>query len=227
METYGQYCPIARTAEILAERWTPLVVRNLLFGATTFTAIANGVPTMSRSVLSSRLRSLERRGVIVRASSGSGARRYLLTEAGYDLATTIAAMAEWGERWLDVTSDHHDPVFALWAWSHVQAAACELPTTRTIVEFEFTEEPPARRRWWLLVQRPTTDMCDHDPGGDERAWVRARSGPFCDWHRGALSWAAARRSGAIEVTGPRELVRGLPRWNTHAPTMPPRSEVCA
>lgn len=218
---YGQYCPIARTAEILGERWTPLLVRNLLFGATTFTAIAQGVPTMSRSVLVSRLRSLEESSVLVRTADG----RYLLTEAGYDLATTIADMAAWGERWLEVTSEHHDPAFALWAWVHVQMDRAALPDERVVVEFEFVDQPASNRRWWMLAERGDAEMCHHDPGGGERLWCRAHSAPFCEWHRGVRSWASARRAG-VDLLGPRHLVRAIPAWNTHRPVLPPRDQVC-
>ncbi|MFC7657641.1 winged helix-turn-helix transcriptional regulator [Pseudonocardia benzenivorans] len=97
MRTYGQYCPLARASEILASRWTPLVIRNLMFGADTFSAIASGVPQMSRSMLVTRLDELERAGVISAVPKPRGrGRRYLLTEAGRDLATVVTALSEWG-----------------------------------------------------------------------------------------------------------------------------------
>ena len=110
MRTYGQYCPLARASEILASRWTPLLVRNLMFGADTFTSIALGVPQMSRSMLVTRLDELERAGVIsvVPKPHGRG-HRYLLTDAGRDLATVVSALSEWGERWIDIGPLHTDP----------------------------------------------------------------------------------------------------------------------
>jgi DNA-binding HxlR family transcriptional regulator len=104
---YSQYCPIARASEILAERWNPLIVRNLMFGADTFSAIARGVPTMSRSMLLKRLGELERAGVIESTVKSDGrGHSYRLTEAGADLAGIIGGLAEWGERWLEVTHEH-------------------------------------------------------------------------------------------------------------------------
>src|SRR6478609_7956615 len=132
--TYRQYCPIARASEILAERWNPLIVRNLVFGADTFSAIARGVPTMSRSMLIKRLDELERAGVIVSTPKAEGrGHSYRLTEAGNDRAGIIAGLAAWGERWLEVTTEHSDPGFALWAW-------CQLDLDR-------------RRRCRTLLQR--------------------------------------------------------------------------
>lgn len=103
MRTYREYWGIARASEILVERWTPLVVRNLLYGCTTFSEIARGVPTMSRSLLIKRLKELERAGVVRKTSAG-GRPGYELTDAGADLAGVIDALGTWGERWLDVTS---------------------------------------------------------------------------------------------------------------------------
>ena len=129
MGTYRQYCPIARASEILAERWNPLIVRNLMFGADTFSAIARGVPTMSRSMLLKRLDELERAGVIDvldRNPDGRG-HLYRLTEAGADLAGVIDGLAAWGERWVEVTPERSDPGFALWAWCQVQLDRSALP----------------------------------------------------------------------------------------------------
>jgi DNA-binding HxlR family transcriptional regulator len=113
MRSYREYCPIARASEILAERWTPLVIRNLLYGCHTFTEIARGVPAMSRSLLIKRLKELERNGVIVKTADGT----YQLTDAGADLAGVIEALEVWGERWLEITTEHTDPGFVLWAWA--------------------------------------------------------------------------------------------------------------
>src|SRR5262245_36563657 len=133
MGTYRQYCPIARASEILAERWNPLIVRNLMFGADTFTAIARGVPTMSRSMLLKRLDELEHAGVIRTEAKPDGRGHiYHLTEAGADLAGVIGGLAEWGERWLEVTTEHSDPGFALWAWCQLQMDRTKLPASRTL-----------------------------------------------------------------------------------------------
>jgi len=218
VRSYGQYCPIARASELLAERWTPLVVRNLMFGADTFTAIARGVPQMSRSVLVTRLDELERAGLVRVEPKASGrGHRYLLTEAGHDLASVVAAMAAWGERWVEVGPQHTDPGFALWAWCRVQLDRSALPGERVVVAFVFPDQPRGNQRFWLLVEHGDAEVCYSDPGGEPALHVRAESAAFVDWHRGALPWGRALRSGRIEVHGDRRLAGLLPGWNVHEP----------
>ncbi len=218
MRTYRQYCPIARASEIMAERWTPLVVRNLMLGAHTFNDLARGVPAMSRSMLAKRLTELERTGVVrsVPKQTGRGS-WYELTDAGTDLAAVIHALGEWGERWVEVTSAHADPGFALWAWCRAQLDRAELPEDRVLVAFVFPDEPSTNRYYWLLVEHGDAEVCYADPGGGADLHVEAESAAFVDWHRGVLSWSAARRTGRITVTGPRRLARAVGTWNLHAP----------
>lgn len=221
MGTYRQYCPIARASEIMAERWTPLLVRNLMLGAHGFNDIARGVPAMSRSMLVKRLDELERAGVIraVPKASGRGS-TYELTEAGADLRAVIDALGEWGDRWLDVTTAHADPGFALWAWCQAQLDRSALPVARTVVAFVFPDEARGNRHYWLLVEDGDAEVCYSDPGGEPDLLVKAESLAFADWHRGALSWAEARRTGRIAVTGDRRLALLLPTWNLRAPVAP-------
>lgn len=218
MTSYRQYCPIARSSEILAERWTPLIVRNLLWGATTFTEIARGVPAMSRSMLIKRLRKLERVGVIAtRPKRDGNGSTYHLTPAGRDLAAVTDAMATWASKWLDVTDEHTDPGFALWAWVEFHLVSEAVPNERTLVEFEFPEEAPGDRYFWLLAELGEAEVCYTDPGGEVHATVIAESEAFVRWHIGQRSWDSLLRSGSIEVKGSRGLVRSLPTWHADAP----------
>ena len=218
VRTYGQYCPIARASEVLAERWTPLIVRNLMVGADTFTAIARGVPQMSRSVLVTRLAELERAGVVTARPKADGrGNRYELTPAGRDLGAVVAALSEWGERWVDIGPEHTDPGFALWAWCQSQLDPSTLPRERVVVAFDFPDQPRGNRHFWLLVDGGRAEVCYSDPGGEPAVRVRAESRAFIDWHRGALPWARALRTGRIEVDGDRRIARLLPSWNVHEP----------
>jgi DNA-binding HxlR family transcriptional regulator len=219
--TYHQYCPIARTSEILAERWTPLIIRNLSFGASTFSDIAHGVPQMSSSMLAKRLRELERAGVMVRTVKENGlGHHYALTEAGRDLGPLLEAFADWGERWVEVTPEHADPGFALWAWCRVQLNQAALPSGRHVVAFVFPDQPAGNRHYWLLVDRGTAEVCYSDPGGEIEVEVRADSSAFVDWHRGRLPWGRALRAGSIAVTGDRRLAQAIPGWNLRAVALP-------
>lgn len=219
--SYRQYCPIARASEILAERWTPLLVRNLMLGAHTFTALARGVPAMSRSMLVKRLAELEHAGVIQSRPKPTGRGcTYELTPAGADLAAVIEAMGQWGERWVDVTTDHADPGFALWAWCQAQLDRSKLPNERAVIAFSFPAETPGNRYYWLLIDNGDAEVCYSDPGDQPDLYIEAESLAFVNWHRGALSWSRAQRDGLITTTGSRHLARSLPTWNLQAPTAP-------
>jgi DNA-binding HxlR family transcriptional regulator len=221
MATYRQYCPVARAAELLGERWTILVLRNVMFGAHTFTGIARGVPTMSRSLLVRRLRELEHAGLVrsVPKPNGSGS-TYHLTEAGADLAGVVDGLGRWAERWVEVLPAHTDPGFALWAWCQVQLDRDRLPRGRVVVRFTFPDEQPGNRHFWLLVEHGDAELCLTDPGGDAVLHVVARSAPFVDWHRGVRPWARVVRDGDVVLSGDPALVRAFPSWNRCAPRLP-------
>lgn len=211
MRTYREYCPIARASEIVAERWTPLVIRNLLYGCHTFSDIARGVPAMSRSLLIKRLKELQRAGVIAKLEDGT----YHLTDAGQDLAGVIEALRSWGDRWLEMTTEHTDPGFVLWSWARYYVDQDELPEHRVLVEFTFPDEPATNRRYWLLAEGGTAELCYSHPGGDADLFVTARSEAFTHWHLGSLPWPRAVADGSIDVVGPRRLAQALPKWNCH------------
>ena len=217
MRTYGQYCPISRAAEVLAERWTLLVVRNLLLGCDTFTEIARAVPGMSRTLLSQRLRALEEAGVIeVHRQDDRRGARYQLTEAGRSLWDVVRPLAAWGERWLELRPEHSDPSIVLWAWIRVHLATDLLPARRVVVQFDFPEQPPAHRRFWILFEPDGAELCYAPPGLPVDVSVTAGSEAFTRWHVGGIEWRDALRSGAIRVDGPRALARALPTWNQRA-----------
>jgi DNA-binding HxlR family transcriptional regulator len=217
MRSYGQYCPISRASEILAERWTMLVVRNLLLGCSTFTEIAHGVPGMSRTLLSQRLGTLRDAGVVrVLPNPGRRGQRYELTEAGLALWDVVRPLAQWGRKWLDMRREHSDPSVVLWAWVHFHLCRERLPKKRVVARFDFPEERADHRRFWLLVEHATAELCYSDPGFDCDVFVKARSEPFVRWHVGDLEWRDAVQNGDIELTGSARLVRALPTWNLRA-----------
>lgn len=211
MRSYREYCPIARASEIVAERWTPLVIRNLLCGCRTFSDIARGVPAMSRSLLIKRLKELQRAGIVRKTAEGT----YELTDAGADLAGVIEGLRAWGDRWLELTTEHTDPGFVLWSWARYYVAADQLPPRRVLVEFEFPDEPPTNRRYWLLAEHGAAELCYSHPGGEADVFVTAASVAFTRWHLGELPWRRAIADGSIQVVGPQRLASGLPKWNAH------------
>lgn len=217
MRSYGQYCPISRASEVLAERWTPLILRNLLLGCTTFNAIADGAPGISRSLLSRRLRELQDAGVVAIEQKADGhGRRYLLTEAGRDLWGVMNAMSAWAERYIDLQPEHRDPSFILWAWCHVHLRPERLPKRRVNVRFDFPDERAPHNRFWILFHGGAAELCHTHPGFDEDVQVWARSEAFLLWHLGKLPWRTAVGRAQIRVTGPTGLARALPTWNAGA-----------
>jgi DNA-binding HxlR family transcriptional regulator len=214
VRTYGQYCPIARAAEIFAERWTPIIVRNLYIGCTTFTEISAGAPGLSRSLLTQRLRQLEHAGVVhTRPKPRGRGVTYELTDAGRDMWTVLSALRDWGERWLELGNEHTNPRVVLWAWATVYLARERLPKQRVLVRFEFTDLPPDRRRVWLLAEHGDAEVCEKHPGFDEDLVVTTDTRTFARWHMKDLEWRDALRSRGIRVQGPLTLARALPTWN--------------
>jgi DNA-binding HxlR family transcriptional regulator len=215
MRTYGQFCPIARGSEILAERWTPIILRNLLLGCRTFNEIAAGCPGLSRALLARRLRELERAGVVeIRPKQNGRGSVYQPTPAGKDLAGVLEAIGGWAERWTELTDDHADPDVVLWSWRQSHVRHDLLPDRRVVVRFEFTRGG-RQVRIWVLIERREVELCRFDPGfGDDLVVGIEDPLAFASWHMGRLGWNAALRSGGITVTGPRALRQGFPTWNS-------------
>src|SRR6186713_1912144 len=165
MIDYGQFCTVARGAEVFGERWTPLVVRELLCGSTRFNEIHRGVPRMSATLLTQRLRKLEEIGVIERVRAGK-TWEYHLTPAGEELRPIVVAIGHWGARWIGgrLRPDQLDAGFLMWDIRRF-ARIEEFPAgQRTVVHFRFRDAPSAERLWWLVVEDGTADLCRDDPG---------------------------------------------------------------
>ena len=213
MRKYGQYCPIARGAEIFAERWTPLIIRNLHLGCETFGAILEGAPGLSRTLLTQRLEQLERLGIVESAPKSHGrGHRYQLTDSGHDLFRVCQTLGEWGARWLEIAPENLDPFVALWSICNALRSD-RLPDRRVVIRFDFTGP---RERYWLLLEHGETEICKTYPGLDEDLFITAEAEAFVKWHAGQLSWAEATRDSRIQLDGPSWLVRAFPTWNRHS-----------
>jgi len=212
MRTYGQYCPIARASEILARRWTPIIVRDLLNGPTTYSKLADGAPGLSRSLLTSRLRELQEVGLVETIESGTGS-LYALTPAGRDLGTVFTTLGQWGERWLDVSPQSADPGYVLNSWTTTYLDKDRLPDHRVVVRFDLTDQPVKTSRMWVVFDGDAAEVCRKYPGFEEDLVVSAESVALAEWHLGRTEWHAAVRAGRIEVTGSSAIARALPTWN--------------
>lgn len=215
MRTYGQYCPVARGGEIFAERWTPIILRNILWGCQTFNDISAGAPGLSRALLVRRLRELEQAGVLKKRSKPNGhGSIYEPTQAGRALEVVIMHLGLWAEQWTDVQPEHSDPAVVLWSWSRLYLRRDSLPDRRVVVRFEFIRRE-RKQRLWLLIDHREGELCAFDPGfGDDLLVAIDDPVSFARWHLGQLRWELAVKAGAIAVSGPADLRRALPTWNT-------------
>ena len=173
--SYGQFCPVAMAAETLCTRWTMVLVREMVAGSTRFGDLRRGVPRMSPTLMSQRLKELEAAGVITRTPSAldPNVHEYRLTEAGLDLKSVVEAFGLWGQKWIETqaTLKNLDPSLLMWDMRR-NLDPTPLPKTRTVVQFRYPELTAPRRNWWLVVA-PTAevDLCSTDPGYDVDLWV--------------------------------------------------------
>jgi DNA-binding HxlR family transcriptional regulator len=208
---YGQFCPVSKAMELLDERWTMLVVRELMLGSRHFNELRRGVPRMSPALLSKRLRTLVRAGVVERRDDGPRI-TYALTEAGRELEPIVEALGRWGVRWVPELGDEDlDPHLLLWDM-HRNVNLAAVPRGRTVLRFELTDVPGPARHWWMLITPDDVDLCDFDPGLPEQACVEADLRTLSMLWRGDLSWAEALGSGRVRVEGPDWARRAVPRW---------------
>jgi DNA-binding HxlR family transcriptional regulator len=208
---YGQFCPVAKAMELLDERWTFLVVRELMMGSQHFNALRRGVPRMSPALLSKRLQTLVRAGVVERWEDGSRV-TYRLTEAGKELEPIVEALGRWGIRWVPELGDEDlDPHLLMWdVRRSIDHEA--VPDGRTVIAFVFPDVAPSARRWWLVISRDGADVCDVDPGFPVRLTVETSLRTMTRIWRGDLAWTTTLRSGELVLTGEDQVRRALPRW---------------
>ncbi len=212
MRGYGQFCPVAKAAEVFAERWMPLVLRELLCGSTRFNDLHRGVPLMSRSLLVQRLRRLEEIGAVVR-SDGSGGPQYQLTEAGKEFAPIVTLLGTWGQRWYRSRFDRDELDVGVLMWNmHRRIRADEFPPGRTVIQFEFCDQPSSKRAWWLVCDDRQIDLCPRNPGFDVDLYVSTDMRTMSRVWMGHVAVQAAVRSGAISLSGQRDLRRGFEQW---------------
>ena len=217
MPDYGRYCPIALGTEVVADRWTPLILRELILGNTRFNEIARGMPGISRSLLVQRLRHLERKGVVeLLPSPGGRGNEYHLTPAGRDLEAVVTAIGRWAVEWLydDVSLDDVDMVTLTW-WMHRRIDVAALPPGRVVVQFDHTA--PERQSIWMVFDRREPSVCTQHPGFDADVIVTTPTPVLAAVFAGAESWARAVSSGTITVAGVPAYTKMLPRWFLWSP----------
>jgi DNA-binding HxlR family transcriptional regulator len=215
MRDYGQFCPIARSSELLAERWTPIIVRNLLNGCQTFNEIRQGAPGISTALLAQRLHTLEQHGVLERTPNETGrGGTYRLTEMGQDLRAVCDAMGRWGAKWLEIEPRHLDPAYVLWATTKL-VDVDKIPQASTVVRFALSDHPG--EGYWLVLRRPQPEFCTKSAGYIEDLICRTDATTLVNLHLRRMTYAEAIRSGRLALDGPPALTRTFRSWFRTSP----------
>jgi DNA-binding HxlR family transcriptional regulator len=218
---YGQFCTVARGAEALCERWTPLVVRELLCGSRRFNDLHRGVPRMSTSLLTQRLRHLEEIGVVRRRAVGK-VWEYQLTEAGEELRPIVMALGHWGARWIGKRLRDDQLDAGLLMWDIRRSVRLEaFPREPVVIQFRLPDARSGEREWWLVVEEGEADLCRDDPGRDVTLLVEAGVRALTEVWGGDRTPAEVAAAGELRVRGAAQQARRLWDWlgaSAFAPT---------
>jgi DNA-binding HxlR family transcriptional regulator len=214
MKSYGQFCPIAKAAELFCERWTALILRDLVSGATRFAQLRRGVPLASPALLSRRLKELEQEGVIERRRSKTGRTwTYHLTPAGTEFAPLLEALGTWGMRWSRRQLAKHETSLPLLMWAlELEVNPSAFGERRCVVKLTFNDEPEATRNWWFLNEHGHVELCVRDPGFDVDLYLRATLTDMIYIYRGDLPLVRALAQGRLEAHGVAWARRALSSW---------------
>jgi len=213
MSGYGQFCPVAKASEIIGEKWTLLVLRELMLGTTRFNDFQRALSRMSPTLLARRLRGLEERGIIIRKKlSGRRGYEYRLTEAGKELGPLIEVLAVWGMRWArsQLTDDELDVEFLMRELQR-RLQTRHLPDGQTVICMIF-DELTKHKTWWLLVDGAVVDLCTDDPGKDVDLYINSSVQTIVEIWEGDLDVRTGLRNGSVKANGLRHLIRGMPDW---------------
>lgn len=211
---YGQFCPVSMASEVLCSRWTTLVVRELLCGSTRFNELRRGVPKMSPTLLSKRLKELENAGVITMSREANGGTEYRLSEAGEELRPIILGLGGWAQRWMEsrLSLKNLDPSLLMWDM-HRNLDVSHLPDSRRCtIQFLYPELSAAQKRWWLVVDAGMVDLCNFDPGYELDLIVEASLRSMTAIWMGLATINSETGSGALRIDGDPEIARGMQHW---------------
>ena len=225
MIDYGQFCTVARGAEVLGEAWTPLVVRELLCGSRRFNELRRGVPRMSPTLLTQRLRKLEEMGVIERRRAKAGW-EYHLTPAGEELRPIVVGLGHWGARWIGsrLKRDQLDAGFLMWDIRRFARMDRFPPERRVVIHFRFTDAPRGEKVWWLVVEKGSADLCRDDPGHELDVVVEATVRALTDVWTGDSEPETEIGASRLKVEGGGRNGRTLWNWLGQSIFAPTRIE---
>ena len=217
---YGQFCPVALAAEIFAERWTPLVVRELLCGSVRFNDLQRGVPRMSSALLARRLKELQFAGIVERRPVAGGVFEYHLTPAGRELFPVVETLGIWAQRWLRhdlVDTANLDPDLLMWDIRRNVLGKSPPRESRYVTEFRLSGVPISRRRYWLVFERGAVDLCYRNPGFEIDLFVEASLRALTEIWLGHISLEQAIRDGQLRLDGLRKDLTAFRSWFVLSP----------
>ncbi len=222
--SYGQFCTVARGAEALCERWTPLVLRELLCGSKRFNDLHRGVPRMSTSLLTQRLKRLEEFGIVQRAAAGK-VWEYSLTAAGEELRPIVMALGHWGARWIGsrLRAEELDAGLLMWDIRRF-ARIAEFPSRTVVIHFRFRDARTGERVWWLVVEDGAADLCRDDPGRELTLVVDATVRALTEIWAGERTPQQALQARELRVDGASPDAQDLWRWLGTSAFAPTRRE---
>ncbi|MEJ8574819.1 helix-turn-helix domain-containing protein [Microbaculum marinum] len=212
---YAQFCPVALATEILAERWTPLVIRELLSGSVRFNDLQRGLPRMSSALLARRLKELEFAGIVMRRPGASGRGEYHLTPAGRELLPIVESMGAWAQRWLRhkmVEPRNLDPDLLMWDIRRSVVNELRPGARRFVAEFRLSGVPASRRRYWLVFEPDLVDLCYKDPGFDPDLLIETSLEVLTTIWLGHLTIGTALDDGRLVIEGSRRDVAAFRSW---------------
>jgi DNA-binding HxlR family transcriptional regulator len=212
MKKFGQFCPLAQASQLLCERWTLLVVREFIAGSTRFSELQKGVPLMSPTLLSARLKQLCETGVI--AKSGAGRKTvYQLTEAGRELTPIVQLLGAWGHRWVQTSLVVEDLDASLLMWDMRRSVNPDaFPSDRIVVQFKYPDASEGATDWWLVSKDGDVDLCLTEPSGEVDIVIKCALAAMTAVWTCQKTFKESVRQGAIMVYGDPELVKKLQDW---------------
>lgn len=213
MKSYGQFCPVAKAAELFCERWNALIIRDLASGPRRFSELQRGVPLMSPSLLSARLKWLMAEEIIARESSGARSARYALTEAGREFVPLVEALGVWGQRWTRRELQDHEIDLGLLVWSLESGSDPDaFGDRRCLIRLHLTDQPEHKRLWWFLNAKGRCELCVEDPGGEVNLYIACTLPDAIYLVRGDLTLAGALDSERLELLGDGWARAGFADW---------------
>jgi len=213
MVDYGQFCPVAKATELIGERWTILIIRELVLGTHRFSDFQRALSRISPALLTKRLNNLEKAGVIVKKTQqGRRGYQYFLTPAGRQLSPIIEHLATWGMRWArgQLTDSELDIEFLMWEIQR-RLDTGALPDGETVLCFIF-EELTQFKSWWIVINGDDVDLCTKNPGKDVDLYISSTVRTMVEIWEGEIGLKTAQRKNLLKTNGNRQLVKTLTDW---------------